>query len=89
MVGVLHDELSDKFVESEDEEHESGEEIHPESGGDASSHGGSAEASEADGEELGEDSTDNNGLETIVRGHGDGDDLGLIAHLSSNEHQGE
>jgi len=28
-------------------------------------------------------------LESIVRGHGDGNDLGLVAHLSSNEHHGE
>lgn len=33
--GVLHDELTDKFVETEGEEQESSEDVHPESGGDA------------------------------------------------------
>jgi len=53
---------------------------------DAMSEGLGTEDGKADREELGEDSTDNNGLETVVGSHGDGDDLGLIAHLSSNEH---
>ena len=48
-----------------------------------------ARAGESDGEELSEDSTDGDGLETIVRGHGDGNDLSLVAHLSRNEHHGE
>jgi len=50
------------------------------------SEGLGTEDGKADREELGEDSTDNNGLETVVGSHGHGDDLGLIAHLSSNEH---
>jgi len=56
---------------------------------DALSEGLGTEDGETDREELSEDSTDNDGLETVVGSHGDGNDLGLIAHLSGNEHHGE
>jgi len=88
-VGGLHEDFSDEFVEAEDEEHDGAEDVEELLVLDAISEGGGAEASEADGEELGEDSTDDDGLETVRGRHGDGDDLGLVTHFSGDEHQGE
>lgn len=56
---------------------------------DALSEGLGAEDGQQDREELGEDSTDHNRLETVVGSHGDSNDLSLIAHLASNKQEGE
>lgn len=89
LVGGLHEDFSDEFVEAEDEEHEGAEDVEVLLVLDAFSEHGGAEASEADGEELGKDSTDNDGLEAVRRRHGDGDNLGLVTHFSGDEHEGE
>lgn len=89
LVGGLHEDFSDEFVEAEDEEHDGAEDVEVLLVLDAISEGGGAEASEADGEELGDDSTDNDGLEAVRGSHGDGDNLGLVAHFSGDEHDGE
>lgn len=56
---------------------------------DALSEGRGTEDGQADREELGEDSSDHDRLETVVGSHGDRDDLSLIAHLASNKQEGE
>lgn len=89
LVGGLHEDFSDEFVEAEDEEHDGAEDVEVLLVLDAISEGGGAEASEADGEELGKDSTDNDGLEAVRGCHGDGNNLGLVTHFSGDEHEGE
>lgn len=56
---------------------------------DALSEGRGTEDGQEDREELGEDSSDHDRLETVVGRHGDRDDLSLIAHLTSNKQEGE
>lgn len=88
--GVSEIELTDGFVETKDDEENTGEDSHP---GDVVSNAVGEESSAHDGndgvEELGNDSTDDDRVETIVRGKRDSDNLSLITHLSKDKHDRE
>lgn len=88
--GVSEIELTDGFVETEDDEENTGEDPHP---GDVVSNAVGEESSAQDGnagvEELGSDSTDDDRVETIVGGKRDSDDLSLVTHLSTDKHDRE
>lgn len=88
--GVSEIELTDGFVETEDDEENTGEDPHP---GDVASNAVGEESSAQDGnagvEELGSDSTDDDRVETIVGGKRDSDDLSLVTHLSTDKHDRE